>query len=262
MAEQEVLQLADSQTDFSLCSHRLSDLLSLCIPWRVRVDPISSTSTSGGGADGGTQHVVFPCSSVPSGGGGALFVTHSGTALNGALCGVSLFLTTSGTALTGGPHMLILVLFHCSHSNVPFTEKERCCHAQQLRNRSRNGKDVTRGISRRSGVENTDRNTLSHLTVTHTNLPPPEAKPLPNLSSRRFPEISTETETRSFTVNLDPFPSSLNLPFSTLRIFFLKLSCSCPPPLRLYLRCRPLSQQLRKFSSCMASYSLIKSPSS
>ena len=41
--------------------------------------------------------VGLSCSGVPSGGGEALFLTHSSTTLYGALCGVDLFLTESGT---------------------------------------------------------------------------------------------------------------------------------------------------------------------
>ena len=43
--------------------------------------------------------------------GGAWFLTFSGTALTGVLCGVGLFLTTSGTALTGGTSMFVLVFW-------------------------------------------------------------------------------------------------------------------------------------------------------
>ena len=40
----------------------------------------------------------------------------------------------------------------------------------QLRNRRRNRKDFTFGIRRRSQVENTNKNTVSHITITHTTL--------------------------------------------------------------------------------------------
>ena len=99
--------------------HRIDERTYSRIPWRVLIEPILPTllafhfqlTTRGGGADGGTGHVGRSRSGVPSGGGGALLLTHSSTALNGALCGMGLFLTASGTALTCGLSTLVLALF-------------------------------------------------------------------------------------------------------------------------------------------------------
>ena len=84
----------------------------------------SFTAIPSTSADGSVCGPVC-CNGVPSGGGGALFFTHSGTALKGALCGVGQFRSDSGTGLTGGPSTLIFA----SHSGATlaprFLERER-----------------------------------------------------------------------------------------------------------------------------------------
>ena len=53
-----------------------------------RIPP--SSASSGGGADGGPSHVCLSRGGVRPGAGGALFLTHSGTALTGVLLGADI----------------------------------------------------------------------------------------------------------------------------------------------------------------------------
>ena len=87
----------------------------------------SISSTSAGGSVGGPGYVAMCCNDVPSDGGAARDLTHLGTALKSALCGVGLFLTVSGTALAGGA----LIFIFASHSSATLAsrllEKEKVC---------------------------------------------------------------------------------------------------------------------------------------
>ena len=145
----------------------------------------SSLSTSGDGADGGPSHMCL----FLSGADGALFLTHSGTAFKSTLCTVGLFLTTSGTALTGDPSTFILVFF-IVHTPT--------CH-WHCPSQRRKGSATDNTLIE---DENTDKNTMSHLTVTTTiSLPKRNCS---TTSITRIPrETRTETDTHSFTVHLD-----------------------------------------------------------
>ena len=130
-AEQEVVQRADYDlvlfTFLQVAFHSLDERTFSRIPWKVRTDPTLPTLLvfrfrrihCRGGAEGGTGHACLSSSAFLLVEVGALFLTYSGTALNGALCGVDLFLTASGTALAGGLSMLFRALFDLSHNNVP-----------------------------------------------------------------------------------------------------------------------------------------------
>ena len=151
------------------------------------------------GPDGGPVHVclaveqVAPCS-----------FTHPGTALEGVFLGIVFW-----------PSTFILAFFVWLHTNVPLaqriSEKHRVCDAQKNhREFGDEAEKVTRGIRRRCQVENTNRNTLSHLTVTHS----PHPEPNPPHSSQRLPgETGTTCETKNTGVRSTAvfFPMLFNL---------------------------------------------------
>ena len=114
---------APSITFADPCAGR--DALLLVSSATSRLCSSTSMSLTSGGSACGSGQVAVCCQGVPSGGGGALLRTHSGTALQGELCGVGLFLTASGTALTGGPSIFLSV----SHTEATlascFLERER-----------------------------------------------------------------------------------------------------------------------------------------
>ena len=96
----------------------------------------------------------------------------------------------------------------------------------QRRNRRRSRKDVTLGIRRRSQVENTNRNTLSHITITHTIPRLPNGNQLNTFCTRIPRETGKETEnTPVYCLSrpLSPFPQLL---FSHSLVLFLISSIS------------------------------------
>ena len=172
--------------------------------------------------DGGPGHISVPWGGVPPVAGGALFLAHSGIASTGVLLGIVFGSST-------------FTLFDCSHTNVPlalrFSEKEGVCDAQQSDreiNRIRDRKVATRGLKRRSQVENTDKNTLSNLTVCHSHNPPPETEPL-------HKDHLADQNSESLIYSLSrPFPFFPQPPF--FHSLPQKLSFSFPSLLWLYPR--------------------------
>ena len=117
----------------------------------------------------------------------------------------------------------------------------------------RKRKRITRGIWRRSQVENLDRNTLTQSPASRNKTAPP------TFSTRIATETRIETETHRLTVYLGPFPPlprTLFFNFSPLLLQPSLLFSSSTSA--VFPSVSSLSQLPRKLSSCMVMYSLIK----
>ena len=180
----------------------------------------SSSSASGGGADGGPGQVGVSCSGVPSGGGGAPFLTlryH----LERRTLRCRPVPDPSGTFLTIGRSRLFLANFHCSRTNVPLSlrksaKKKRVCDVQKLhlRTRRRSSKSINFRIKIRNQLDNTNKN--SQPPHSHLNNPPP-AEPHPVHHSPRTDFSGRHTHS----VDFDPFAASFNLLVATLCLILL-----------------------------------------
>ena len=160
---------------------------------------------------------------IPSGGSGALFLTHSSTTLNDTVCGVNLCLTFDWLSL----HDHNLVLSDCPHNKIPlalrFSEKVSVCDTSPLNSEIRQETETETSLSE-------SRDAVWSKTKEHTQPPHRPSHHSPPSSRKKRLEPNAKQTLLLFILILSPPTSLFPLSASPSLVLFLISTISVALP--------------------------------